>query len=175
MSADRPEGGDPEFAALRALALSEARKVDPDGAEDAAQETIEAYRTLLVRPDNPEAWVRVVARNRAISQWRWRRSAEFAADVESVDPSEALDRLVLHRLALDELTALANSRLSERQMEAFYGLVSSGGNVADAIKLVVAHSGGSPETVRTHLKRAMEKLQGEAPHLRPDSDGESGS
>jgi len=61
---------DAEIEALRQLAIRTARKQGADSPEDVAQDVLVKLTRLRSMPQNPEAWVTIVARRTAIDEYR---------------------------------------------------------------------------------------------------------
>jgi RNA polymerase sigma factor (sigma-70 family) len=122
-------------------------------AEDVAGEAMVRLEAALVVPENPGGWIRIVARNVALDHVerdkRFQRLAPLLVDRDqSCLPEEALS-------VGTEILAEAMSVLPDRQSEAvrlyyFEELDRAG---------VAKRMGVSLNTVKTHLERAVARLQ----------------
>ncbi|MEM9131908.1 MAG: sigma-70 family RNA polymerase sigma factor [Actinomycetota bacterium] len=161
------------LARLRALAFNVAEKTGATRPDDVAQEVMIAYCSQNPPPHKPEAWIRHVARNRAISFWRWENGQPppiaMTESPDTADPEDT-ERRCVHLIMIDELTALAHDILSPRQLDAYRALLKSEGYVADAVKLVADTYDCNGETVRSHLNRAIAKLQLRGAYLAAGAD-----
>lgn len=126
---------------------------DREEARDCVQEALERAWTRWGRVsamDDPEAWVRTVARHLSVSRWRkarnaataWRRAAP--PDEVAAGGSEDRDVLVgaLRRLPVDQRTALVLHHLCDLDVRA-----------------VAAETGASVTTVTSRLSRGRAALR----------------
>jgi RNA polymerase sigma-70 factor (ECF subfamily) len=122
---------------------------DPAAAEDAVQE---AYIRALARwgslasLDRPDLWVAKVATRLAVSSWRRRRREDQLTVEVAADVSDSVNRIWLKW----GLEALSPKQRRVLILHHVHGL---------RIEEVAAAAGSSPETVRTHLKRARLRLR----------------
>lgn len=122
---------------------------DAAAAEDAVQE---AYIRALPRwgtlasMDRPDLWVAKVATRLAVSSWRRRRREDQLSVEVPADVADSVNRIWLKW----GLEALSPKQRHALILHHIYGLP-----IAD----VAAAEGSSPETVRTHLKRARLRLR----------------
>lgn len=122
---------------------------DAAAAEDAVQE---AYLRALQRwgsvagMDRPDLWVAKVATRLAVSTWRRRRREDQLTVEVPADVTDSLNRIWLKW----GLEALSPKQRLVLILHHIHGL---------PIREVAAAAGSSPETVRTHLKRARLRLR----------------
>jgi RNA polymerase sigma factor (sigma-70 family) len=145
-------------------ALALAITSDPASSEDIAQDTyLEAWRRLPTLPVEAKAlaWLREVARNKAIDQLRRRRTEPLVADAldrsgdvvcPSTDPHAALEAQQRIAIALRALQSL-----SEDAREAILLYYREG----ERSQRVATLMGVSDAVVRKRLQRARDKLRSE--------------
>ena len=154
-------------AFVRRLALALLR--DAHAAEDAVQE---AWRAGLERPPRSDirAWLARVTRNAAARQRRsearraereLRRAADATAAQQAAAPGEVLAREETLRLVVEAVCGL----------EEPYRATVLARYFEDLPPRAIAHRAGLPvETVRTRLKRAVERLRAALLPSRPARD-----
>src|SRR2546421_439598 len=144
----------PEDQRLARLAYSVALSIvdERETAKDVAQVTMIALAARHERPENPEAWVTTVARNRSRNESRRRRRQDLrerVADVLTIHVVEDVDQMLV-RLVVHE--ALASLPLRQRQAVEFSYLEGLGR------REVAERMGISEESVKTHLARGFQSL-----------------
>jgi RNA polymerase sigma-70 factor (ECF subfamily) len=130
-------------------------------AEDLTQDAfVAAYRRWgeVSALERPEAWVRRVVANRAVSRWR-----RVASEARALARLRAAREPVLALDARDEATWAAVRALPRRQAQVI-ALVYLEDRALDDVSTILDVS---VETVRTHLKRARRALEAE---LRSEED-----
>ena len=114
----------------------------------------------LVGDPRPLAFTR--GRLRAIDHLR-RTSRETPVDPETRGPLQATEpspeELVLGMEHMRAIFETAREILTERQFDAFVGYCTLGSSVAGAARVLAKLTGRSPVTVRTHIRRALEKMR----------------
>lgn len=148
-------GFDAEFPHLLGLALAVCTRMlrHRQDAEDAAAEAL--ARTALRWSQvgalpHREAWVQRVAANVAIDQLRRRRAEGVAAELPVDDRSEPA---VLRMVVADALRRLPSR---QREVVALHYLVDM------SVEQVAEAMGISPNSVKTHLSRAVQALRAHA-------------
>lgn len=148
-----------ELPWMRGLARALLRAGDGAAAEDVAQEAAAAAWGAWsggAPPDRPRGWLagtvrRMVARVRRSDGRRARREAQAAPPEAIESASSAVERLQRHRQVVEALDAL-EPLLRETLLLRFYEEM--------APRRIARQLGVPVETVKTRLKRGLEKLRG---------------
>lgn len=137
---------------VRFLVISEAACLED--AEDAVEEAMGDAFSNWESIGNPDAWVRVAARNVLVSlRQRDRRRRQLAGNAFLTErvPAEAWERLGLRHEAREVIELLARLPPAQREIMAF---VVDDFTPAEIAELV----GKSPQTVRSNLRCARQAL-----------------
>lgn len=150
------------YPVLRRLAF--ARTGDRGAAEDLVQDALaDAHRRWaeIQGYREPLAWARRAVLNRSVSRWR-RRGRESAAlgRIDADRPASTADAMAFQ----DEELWAAIRALPRRQLEVVVLLWFE----ELTVDVVAETIGCGPETVRTHWRRARERLRSE---LAPEANG----
>lgn len=162
-----PEALLADFAWVRELALRLVR--DPGTADDVAQEAWLAGARRLRRVGHAPRWwlggvVRNLARLAARGRARRRAREERAAREEAVPSAgEVAARIELHRLLSEELSRLEEPFQTAVALRYVEGL---------SVERIAAATGAPAATVRTRVKRGLDRLRG---RLDARRDGGGGS
>lgn len=152
---------DAELSVAHEAAMKGARSAGPSqDAPDVAQDVVAALLEKGRRYENLEAAMRRAGVFRAISLGRKRARAKPTPEVperpDILDPYEA----VIVRMQVEWLLARANEVISSpAEKRALRTLLESGSSIAEACDFIAKTSGQKKETVRTQMRRAVQKLQ----------------
>ncbi len=142
------------------LALARRMLGDPEDAHEAVQEAwIRAWsrRGSVRDPGALGAWVRAIVARECLRRLRWRAARQWLSLAawlpDSVDPALAADDALDRARAVASLRAVVD-RLPPRQRLVWGLRFDEGWSVAE----IAAATGIGPETVKTHLKRALQKV-----------------
>lgn len=146
-------------AAVRGAASTRGSNDPEDAAQDALEEMIASGTSY----DNPQAFAFRAAQRKGIDHGRRaaarKRAAERARSAGAYEPVPSPEEIVVARLYAKGLMELAQSTLTPAQFDGFVSLYFDGGSVSDAAEMLASRTGRSAETIRTHIRRAVEKMR----------------
>lgn len=165
LSPSEEEGGEPSIRAISDAALRGAASArGPDDAEDAAQDALTEMIASETEYKNPVAFAYRAGRLRGIDDGRRaatrKRTAERAgASLRSEEAVTSAEDVVLARLYMKALMDRARLDLTPNQYASLVALYYDGGTISEAARYLASRTGRSAETIRTQLRRSVQKLR----------------